>query len=88
MRQGRDLENYVAQRFTEKTGLRVRRTNAIFQNEEHPIMLADFDRLIVGQKAGLECKTVSPYSADKWSNRTDTTSLSDAGTTLSGGQWF
>ena len=29
-------------------------------------MLADFDRLIVGQKAGLECKTISPYSADKW----------------------
>ena len=67
MRQGRDLEEYVAQRFMEKTGFKVRRANAIFQNEEHPIMLADFDRLIVGQKAGLECKTVSPYSSDKWS---------------------
>ena len=66
MRQGRDLEEYVAQRFSEETGLKVRKANAIFQNEEHPIMLADFDRLIVGQKAGLECKTVSPYSADKW----------------------
>lgn len=68
MRQGRDLEEYVAQRFTEETGLKVRRANAIFQNEEHPFMLADFDRLIVGQKAGLECKTISPYSADKWSD--------------------
>ena len=68
MRQGRDLEEYVAQRFVEETGFRVRRANAIFQNEEHPIMLADFDRLIVGQNAGLECKTVSPYSADKWSD--------------------
>ena len=67
MRQGRDLEEYVAQRFMEETGFRVRKANAIFQNEEHPIMLADFDRLIVGQNAGLECKTVSPYSADKWS---------------------
>lgn len=67
MRQGRDLEEYVAQRFMEKTGFKVRRANAIFQNEEYPIMLADFDRLIVGQKAGLECKTVSPYSSDKWS---------------------
>lgn len=66
MRQGRDLENYVAERFMENTGLKVRKANAIYQNEEHPIMLADFDRLIVGQKAGLECKTVSPYSADKW----------------------
>ena len=66
MRQGRDLEEYVASRFTEATGLKVHRANAIFQNEEHPVMLADFDRLIVGQKAGLECKTVSPYSAGKW----------------------
>ena len=69
MRQGRDLENYVAQRFTETTGLKVRRANAIYQSEEHPLLLADFDRLIVGQKAGLECKTVSPFSADKWAER-------------------
>ena len=68
MRQGRDLEDYVAQRFTEATGLKVRRANAIYQSEEHPLLLADFDRLIVGQKAGLECKTVSPFSADKWTD--------------------
>ena len=68
MRQGRDLEEYVARRFSEESGLKVRRANAIFQNEENPFMLADFDRLIVGQKAGLECKTVSPYSSDKWND--------------------
>lgn len=68
MRQGRDLEEYVVRRFSEETGLKVRRANAIFQNEENPFMLADFDRLIVGQKAGLECKTVSPYSSDKWND--------------------
>lgn len=51
MRQGRDLEDYVAQRFTESTGLKVRRANAIYQSKEHPLLLADFDRLIVGQKA-------------------------------------
>lgn len=68
MKQGRDFEEYVAKRFEEETGLNVRKANAIFQNEEHPIMLADFDRLIVGQKAGLECKTVSPYSSDKWAD--------------------
>ena len=48
MRQGRDLEDYVAQRFSEETGLKVRRANAIYQSEEHPLLLADFDRLIVG----------------------------------------
>ncbi len=68
MRQGRDMEDYVASRFEEVTGLKVRRANAIYQSDEYPWMLADFDRLIVGQKAGLECKTVSPYSADKWAD--------------------
>ena len=66
MRQGRDLEEYVARRFTEETGKKVRNANAIYQSEEYPFMLADFDRLIVGEKSGLECKTVNAYSADKW----------------------
>lgn len=54
MRQGRDLEEYVAQRFMEATGKKVRRANAIFYNEENPFMLANVDRLIVGEDAGLE----------------------------------
>lgn len=66
MRQGRDLEEYVAKRFSEETGYKVRRANAIYYNEDYPFMLADFDRILVGQSAGLECKTVSPYSVDKW----------------------
>lgn len=66
MRQGRDLEEYVAKRFTEETGKKVRRANTIFYQEENPFMLANVDRLIVGENAGLECKTASAYSADKW----------------------
>lgn len=66
MRQGRDMEEYVARRFCEETGLKVRRANAIYYDEERPYMLADADRLVVGEKAGLECKTVSPYNAEKW----------------------
>ena len=66
MRQGRDLEEYVAQRFTEETGLKVRRSNKMYWSETYPFMYADVDRLIVGEDAGLECKTVSPYGADKW----------------------
>ena len=34
MRQGRDLEEYVASRFTEATGLKVRRENHILVNDE------------------------------------------------------
>lgn len=38
----------------------------MFRHDEHAFMLADIDRMIVGENAGLECKTVSPYMADKW----------------------
>ncbi len=66
MRQGRDLEDYVARRFMEETGLKVRRSNAMYQNETYPFMLANVDRLISREVMGLECKTASAYSADKW----------------------
>ena len=66
MRQGRDFEDYVARRFTEVTGKKVRRANAMFYHEEYSFMLADVDRMVVGEKAGLECKTASPFLADKW----------------------
>lgn len=66
MRQGRDLEDYVARRFMEATGKKVRRANAMYYHEDHPFMLADVDRMIVGENAGLECKTASPYMEDRW----------------------
>ena len=66
MRQGRDLEEYVARRFMEETGLKVRRSNAMYQSEEYPFMLANVDRLISGENMGLECKTASAYNSDKW----------------------
>lgn len=66
MRQGRDLEDYVARRFTEETGYKVRRVNAMYQKEEHPFMLANVDRMLVGKNIGLECKTANTLNADKW----------------------
>lgn len=68
MRQGRDLEDYVAQRFTEATGMKVRRSNYMYRSIAHPFMFADVDRLIVGCDADLECKTASAYNADKWAD--------------------
>lgn len=62
MRQGRDLEAYVAERFTEATGLRVRRENHLLVNDELPFMHANIDRRITGKKIGLECKTTSVYN--------------------------
>lgn len=66
VRQGHDLEEYVARRFTEAAGLKVRRSNYMYRNVEYPFMIADVDRLVVGEDAGLECKTASAYNADKW----------------------
>ncbi|MCI9080086.1 MAG: endonuclease [Lachnospiraceae bacterium] len=68
MRQGRDLEDYVAARFSEATGLKTRRSNFMYRSLEYPYMVADVDRLVTGMDAGLECKTASAYSADKWKN--------------------
>ena len=66
VRQGHDLEDYVAQRFMEETGLKVRRSNYMYRSRENPFMIADVDRLVMGEDAGLECKTASAYNADKW----------------------
>ena len=66
MRQGREFEEYVARRFMEATGKKVRRANALYYDERCPFMYADVDRLVVGENAGLECKTASPYMADQW----------------------
>lgn len=59
MRQGRDLEEYVASRFCEATGKKVQKSNYIWTNTEYPWAHANLDRLVVGEKAGLECKTTS-----------------------------
>lgn len=66
MRLGRDLEDYVAARFMEATGKKVRRSNAMYVSDQYPFMMANVDRLLVGERAGLECKTASPYSSDLW----------------------
>jgi len=67
MRQGRDLEDYVAQRFMEATGKKVRRRNAMLQHPEYPFMTANIDRWVVGENAGLECKTTSVLNRAKFS---------------------
>lgn len=59
MRLGRDLEDYVAQRWCEVTGKRVRRRMAMLYNKKYPHAHADVDRMVIGEDAGLECKTTS-----------------------------
>lgn len=59
MRQGRDLEDYVARRFMEETGRKVQKCNFMIRNPSYPWALANIDRRVVGENAGLECKTTS-----------------------------
>ena len=63
---GNMLEDIVAREFMTRTGLKVRRRNAILQHRKHHFMIANVDRLVIGHKAGLECKTAGQYSADDW----------------------
>ena len=71
MRQGTDLEPYVADRFVEfmekqGTPKKVRKCNRILQHPDYPWMLANIDRQVIGQNAGLECKTTSAFSKFKF----------------------
>ena len=68
MRQGRDLEDYVARRFAEASGLRVRHEYSMLRSVEHPCMLADIDRRIIGERAGLECKTSRDITMARYRN--------------------
>lgn len=66
MRLGRDLEDYVAKRFEEATGKKVRRSGYSYQSKDYPFMLANVDRLIVGEDAGLECKTANMLTRTRY----------------------
>lgn len=68
MRQGRDLEEYVAQRWAKETGRKVRRVNAILHNPEYPFAHADVDRMVTGANEGLECKTTFSLDLKKFHN--------------------
>ena len=68
LRQGRDFEDYVARRFSEKTGLRVRREYGMLRSEAWPWMVANIDRRIIGERAGLECKTSRDIHMKRYKN--------------------
>lgn len=62
------LEPIVAAHYTRRTGLRVRRINAVLQHPSHPWMLANIDREVVGSPEVqiLECKTAGYHGARSW----------------------
>ena len=61
MRLGRDLEEYVAQRFSEETGKKVKRSGYMWRHPMYEFLLANIDREVIGEDAFLECKTTMNY---------------------------
>mgnify|MGYP001259607715 CR=1 FL=1 len=66
MKAGRKLEPLIAEWFSEETGYKVMRQNSIFQHPQYPFMLANIDRWLPGQNAGLEIKNTSEYNRQDW----------------------
>lgn len=62
MRLGTDLEAYVAERFAEKEGKKVRNDFFMYADDEYDFITANVDRRIVGENAGLECKTMGSFN--------------------------
>lgn len=65
---GTVLEPVLAKVYAARTGRRVRRVNAVLQHPDHPFMLANLDREVVGKAdcGILEIKTAGYHSAPQW----------------------
>jgi len=62
------LEPYVAVAYMQRTGLKVRKLNAVLQHPTFSFMLANIDREIVGSPEVqiLECKTAGEFGSRLW----------------------
>ena len=65
---GSFLEEFVAQKFAQETGKKVRRCNQSIFNDAYPWAIANIDRDIVGEDAGLEIKTTDSLNMGKFKN--------------------
>ncbi|MGZ8261477.1 MAG: YqaJ viral recombinase family nuclease [Methylotenera sp.] len=66
---GTTLEHIIATVYAERTGVKVRRLNAVLQHPEYPFMLANLDRVVQHPTDGngiLEVKTAGVNSARFW----------------------
>jgi putative phage-type endonuclease len=63
---GTILEDVVAKEFELRSGKKVRRKNQMLKHPDHEFIIANLDRMIVGEKAILECKTTSAYNMKEW----------------------
>ena len=62
------LEPYVAVAYSQQTGRKVRKVNAVLQHPTFPYMLANIDREVVGcpDVQIVECKTAGEWGSKRW----------------------
>lgn len=65
---GTTLEDIVAKEFEKRTGKKIAKVNAVLASVQTPFAYANIDRRIVGEKAGLECKTTNAFNSKEWEN--------------------
>ena len=63
---GSELEEYVARKFTRKTGIKLRVDNRTFRHTKYPYMVGHIDRWVVGEDAVFEAKTASAWLERHW----------------------
>jgi putative phage-type endonuclease len=67
---GNVLENVIANEFMRRNGKKVHRCNKLYRHKEHPELIANIDRRIVGGGI-LECKTCSAWASKKFGESGD-----------------
>lgn len=64
---GTVLESVVADEFAKRTGKKVKKSG-MYRSIKYPWMLASVDRMVIGERAGLECKTTTEFNKNTWND--------------------
>lgn len=71
IRFGNIMEAVIAGEYSRRRGVKLRRVNQTVVSEKYPWMTAHPDRLVVGQRKGLECKNTWAFNKDFGSDFAD-----------------
>lgn len=63
---GKLLEDVIADEWARRNGVKAHRVNDPKISKQHPFMVANIDRRIVGKREGLEVKNASQWTNENW----------------------
>ena len=67
---GQVLEQVIADEYARRNNVKVLRRNQLYRHADHPELIANIDRYVVGGKI-LECKTCNAYASSKFGDGGD-----------------